>query len=87
MVIWLNNNPSKRKKNYRRFISNWLTRANDGALSKPQRKAVKMPDKYERAFMTARERNMTIEALIDLDPFYKSIFEGVNLEEAKARYA
>ena len=34
MADWLLSNPSKRKKNYRRFISNWLTRAQERGGSK-----------------------------------------------------
>jgi len=39
MREWLLSNPSKKKKNYRRFITNWLTRAQEKGGSKTEYRA------------------------------------------------
>lgn len=37
MADWLISNPDKRKKNYRRFITNWLSRAQERGGTRPRR--------------------------------------------------
>jgi len=37
MKEWLLSNPKKRKKNYRRFITNWLTRSQEKGGTKSKK--------------------------------------------------
>lgn len=49
MKVWLDANPTKRKSNVKRFVSNWLTKAQDRAgRGNPQEK-VELPD-WKKAF-------------------------------------
>jgi len=48
MGDWLISNPTKRKSNYRKFISNWLSRSQDkgGTMSKRKKTALMGPTKW-----------------------------------------
>lgn len=54
MDIWLDANKRRRKKNYKRFIMNWLSRANDDAPSPPPNMNKSHGEEWVRAIEKVR---------------------------------
>ena len=65
MREWLLANPSKKKKNYRRFITNWLTRTQDKGGSKKS---------FSGGYMSKRDRDQ--KEIDDLVNKYPKVKEG-----------
>ncbi len=65
MREWLLANPSKKKKNYRRFITNWLTRTQDKGGSKKS---------FSGGYMSKRNRDQ--KEIDDLVSKYPKVKEG-----------
>ena len=58
MADWLISNPEKKKKNYRRFITNWLSRTQErgGSRAGKQKSTVEQVEKEFLALMKASEK-------------------------------
>jgi hypothetical protein len=58
MADWLISNPDKKKKNYRRFITNWLSRTQErgGSRAGKQRSTAEQVEKEFLALMKASEK-------------------------------
>jgi hypothetical protein len=88
MADWLISNPEKKKKNYRRFITNWLSRTQERGGSKvnkqiiasrvgEQKEKTKYPEGYWEKVRELRAAGLTGEALTnELKKFFPNFFQG-----------
>ena len=88
MADWLISNPEKKKKNYRRFITNWLSRAQERGGSKgnkqiiasrvgEQKEKTKYPEGYWEKVRELRAAGLTGGALTnELKKFFPNFFQG-----------
>ena len=58
MASWLVANPSKKKSNYRRFIHNWLTRAQDAGGTKGVPEKMEDRDAFRRSYEARKKREV-----------------------------
>ena len=83
MTEWLLSNPTKKKKNYRRFITNWLTRSQDkggtkgfSGYSPPERKSETPEEKATREKQEAEESEARYQKALEK-------WRGMSLEELR----
>ena len=88
MADWLISNPEKKKKNYRRFITNWLSRTQERGGSKgikrvvasrvgEQKEKIECPEGYWEKARELRAAGFTGEALTnELKKYFPKFFQG-----------